>query len=112
MSEPKIRFYFDENMPAEAARQLKAQVTDVLTAKDVERLGFDDRLQLQYAIDTGRTICTYDKHFVDLAKLGIEHHGIAYFRGKLGDIGRIVRALRYLHEQETPESMTYRVEYL
>lgn len=112
MSEQRIRFYFDENMPVEAAHQLKAHGIDALTAKDVERLGLDDMVQLQYAIDTGRTICTYDKHFVDLAKLGIEHCGIAYFRGKLGNISRIVRALRHLHKYETPESMKYRVEYL
>ena len=112
LSEQKIRFYFDENMPVEAARQLNEHGIDTLTAKDVKRLGLGDPVQLQYAIDTGRTICTYDKHFVDLAKLGIEHCGIAYFRGKIGDIGRIVRALRHLHKCKTSESMKYRVAYL
>ena len=112
MSEQKIRFYFDENMPVEAASQLASHGIDALTARDANKLGDDDRDQLQFATEIGRVICTYDKHYVDLAKLGIEHNGIAYFRGKLGDIGRVVRALRHLHLHETVESMKHRVEYL
>lgn len=112
MSDLRIRFYFDENMPDEAARQLRLRGIDVVTTKEMLRRGTGDMSQLQFAIDRDRVLCTYDKHFVDLANLGMEHPGIAYFRGRLGDISRIVRALLLIHEHETIESMKYRVEYL
>ena len=112
MSAPRIRFYFDEKMPDEAATQLRQHGIDDVTTQEMLRRGTGDMSQLQFAIDRGRVLCTYDKHFVDLAKLGMEHPGIAYFRGRLGNISRIVRALRHIHEHETVGSMKYRVEYL
>ena len=112
MSENKIRLYFDENMPEEAATQLTSYGIDVLTTQEAERCGADDLDQLYFAASLGRVICSHDKDFLELAKTDPVHCGIAFIGFKSKEIGALVRALRELYRNETAESMENRLVYL
>lgn len=112
MSENKIRLYFDENMPEAVAIQLASQGIDVLTTQKAERCGSGDREQLRFASSAGRVICSQDKDFLELAKSDPAHCGIAFIGFKSREMGAMVKRLRDLHSNESPESMENRLVYL
>ena len=53
----KLRFYLDENVPVEVARQLRAREIDVVTVRDLGLLGDEDVQHLQRASEMGRVLC-------------------------------------------------------
>lgn len=112
MSEQKIRFYFDENMPEAAAIQLTNQGIDVVTTQKAERCGTSDLDQLRFAASQGRVICSQDKDFLELAKTHPVHCGIAFIGFKSSEKGALVRGLRELHHNESAESMKNRLIYI
>lgn len=112
MSENKIRLYFDENMPEEAATQLTSHGIDVLTTQKAKRCGADDIDQLYFAAGQGRVICSHDKDFLELARADHAHGGIAFIGYKSQEIGALVRALRELHRNETAENLNNSLRYL
>ncbi len=57
-------------------------------------------------------MCTYDKHFVDIAKSGIPHAGIAYFVHTHSEIGYVIKSLAAMAEHYTADMMENRFEYL
>lgn len=79
MAEESLRFYLDEHVDVEIARQLNDRGIDTLTVRDLETQGMGDPIQLRIATDLGRVLCTLDRHFLDLAATGIEHAGIDLF---------------------------------
>ena len=110
--EQSIGFYFDENMPEEAATQLASLGIDVMTTQEVSREGTGDLDQLQFATRLGRVICSQDKDFLVLARTHPIHCGIAFIRFKSSEIGALVTALRELHSTETSETMSNILRYL
>ena len=110
--EQSIGFYFDENMPEEAAKQLVSQGINVMTTQEAERCGSGDLDQLRFATQQGRVICSQDKDFLVLARTHPAHRGIAFIRFKSSEIGAVVKALRELHRTETTESMRNNLKYL
>lgn len=112
MSEQKIRFYFDENMPEAAATQLASQGIDVMTTQKAKRCGTGDLEQLRFATTQGRVICSQDKDFQVLARTHPTHCGIAFIRYKRSELGALVNALRDLHRARTAESMENLLVYL
>ncbi len=56
----KLRFYLDENIPVEVAKQLRAQDIDAVTVRDLGLLGAPDRVHLERATAEERVLCTYD----------------------------------------------------
>ncbi len=105
MAKDRIAFYFDENMPVELANQLKRLGIDTVTVKDLELLGDGDHQHLQLAKAQDRVLCTYDRDYIRMAKLGIEHRGIVFIPGRYRDIGDLLRLLIGLHTLRRPAEM-------
>jgi predicted nuclease of predicted toxin-antitoxin system len=53
-----LRFYLDENMPTEVARQLRARGIEAVTARDSGLLGALDEDHLTVAVTNGYVLCT------------------------------------------------------
>ncbi len=99
-------------MEAAVAEQLSRRGIDVITAQKTHPPGEDDKVLLKYATSVGRVLCTYDKHFIDIAKSGIPHAGIAFFVHKHSEIGYVIRSLAAMAEHYTADMMENRFEYL
>ena len=54
MAAKDLRFYLDENMPVEIAKQLKSRGIDVVTARELGALGDSDEKHLRRAAEMGR----------------------------------------------------------
>ena len=107
-----LRFYLDENLPVEIARQLRARGIDAVTVRDLRRLGDSDSNHLQRAAADNRVLCTFDTDFLKLALEGQSHAGIVLGQPELHYIGAWVNFLELLHAILSPEEMRDRIEYL
>ncbi len=112
MAAQSLRFYLDENVPVEVARQLTARGIDVVTVNELNVLGDKDVDHLQRANTMNRVLCTYDTDFVNLAVSGVYHAGIVIGRPEQHFIGEWVRWLELMHAVYTPDDMVNRVEYV
>jgi hypothetical protein len=107
-----LRFYLDENLPVEIAKQLKSRGIDVVTVRDLGALGDDDTHHLQRAAEMGRVLCTHDNDFIRLASQGFPHTGIVFGQQDMHDIGEWVQYLELMHAVYSPEDMLNTLEYL
>lgn len=107
-----LRFYLDENVPVEVARQLKLRGIDVVTVRDLGLLGEDDINHLQNATQQGRVFCTYDTDFLQLAAMGFEHGGIVFGQQSVHYIGEWVNWLTLMHAVYAAEDMLNQIEYM
>ena len=107
-----LRFYLDENVPVQVARQLRLRNIDAVTVRDLGLLGVDDRNHLQNATEQGRVLCTYDADFLHLAASGAEHAGIVFGQQDLHYIGEWVNWLTLMHAIYSTDEMKNRVEFL
>lgn len=107
-----LRFYLDENLPVEIARQLRSREIDAVTVRDLGRLGDTDQNHLQRATALGRVLCTQDTDFVRLAAAGISHAGIVLGHPEHHHIGAWVNFLELLAAVVDAAEMRDRVEYL
>ena len=107
-----LRFYLDEQLDVEIARQLARRGIDVLTVRDLRSFGESDLQQLNRAIQMGRVICTNDRHFIQMASSGIEHCGIVFGQQEKHFIGTWVRHLARMHEEFAPDDLLNHVEFL
>lgn len=107
----ELRFYLDENVPLEVARQLTARDIDVVTVRDLGLLGDEDFNHLQRATEMACVLCTYDTDYVFLAGEN-EHTGIVIGQPELHYIGEWVKWLALMHAVYAPQDMHNRVEYL
>lgn len=112
MAVAHLRFYLDENLSIEIARQLRTRGIDVVTVRDLGLLGDSDENHLQRASHMGYVLCTYDTDYIQLATSGIEHTGIVIGQPELHYIGEWVKWLALMHAVYAPEEMYNRVEYL
>jgi hypothetical protein len=112
---PRIRLYLDENIQVALADALRARGVDVLTTFKAGNVGLSDLHQLQFAIESKRTLFTYNKrdfaklHYARLAE-NREHSGII-----LSDqfpVGIILRRFMKLYFALSSEAMKNRLEYL
>jgi hypothetical protein len=108
----EIRFYLDENLPVEIARQLRSRDIDVVTVRELERLGEEDIDHLRRAAEMGSALCNYDAYLLALAAEGVSHAGIVFGQQDLHYIGTWVNRLELLHAMYTAEDMHNRIEYL
>jgi hypothetical protein len=108
----KPRFYLDENMDPEIARQLVRKGIDAVSVRDLGFLGRDDAWHLQHATELGCVLCTHDVDFIVLATQVSEDAGIAWSSHNGSSLGGWVRALSELYANETAESMTNTFHYL
>ena len=112
MAAKDLRFYLDENMPVEIAKQLQSRGIDVVTARDLDALGDSDKQHLQRATTMERVICTNDDDFLQLASEGIAHTGIVFGQQDVHYVGAWVNYLELMHAVYTPEDMQNVVEYV
>ncbi|MCB1037042.1 MAG: DUF5615 family PIN-like protein [Acidobacteria bacterium] len=108
----ELRFYLDENVPLEVARQLGLSGIDVVSARSLNSLGNEDLDHLQAATRMRRVLCTHDQDFLRLAAEGRPHAGIAFGPQMRASLGGWVRALRGLHARENPASTKGRIFFL
>ena len=108
----ELRFYLDENIPTEIARQLRRSGIDAVSALDLGQLGASDPSHLKRATEMGRILCTHDQDFLRLAAEGHEHAGIASALQASSTIGGWVRALRGLHTRLKVEEARNQVYFL
>ena len=99
MRPTEIRFYLDENVPLEVARQLALSGIEVVSARGLDRLGAEDDDHLRRAARMGHVLCTHDQDFLRLAATSAEHAGLAYLPQTRASVGTWVRELRALHLQ-------------
>lgn len=112
MTEAEIRFYLDENLPLEVARQLRSRDIEVVTVRDLGLLGGDDKDHLRRATEMGYVFCSYDADFLALAAEGFEHAGIIFGQQDVHYIGAWVKQLELLHAVYTARDMHNRIEFL
>jgi hypothetical protein len=108
----KLRFYLDENLPIQVARQLKSRGIDTITVRDLNLLGEADINHLQNATEQGRVLCTYDNDFLKLAVTEFQHAGIVFGQQDLHYIGAWVNWLTLMHAVYTSEEMLNRIEFV
>lgn len=108
----EIRFYLDENLDLAIAEQLKRRGIDVVTVRDVGRLGNSDVNHLKRATEMGQVLCTQDDDFLRMAAEGMEHAGIVFHRHHRANVGVWVRALVDLHTFVTAKEMVNHVEFV
>ena len=108
----ELRFYLDEHLDVEIARQLNRRGIDVITVADVKSFGEDDLIQLRRAIRMGRVFCTNDSDFIEIASEGIEHTGIVVGQQEKHFIGTWVKYLIKLHEDFRPNDLANLVSYV
>jgi len=112
MAAESLRFYLDENIPLEVARQLQTRGIDVITVRDLGFLGDSDFNHLQRATSLGRVLCTFDTDYVELAASGITHCGIVVGQPEIHHIGEWVKWLELMHAVYHSEETHNLVEYL
>lgn len=108
----ELRFYLDENLPTEVARQLSLSGIDAVSARSLDQLGVEDFAHLRRAAEEGRALCTHDQDFLRLAAEGVEHAGIVFAKQTRASIGGWVRALRSLHARLDAEQARGQVIFL
>lgn len=94
------------------AEELREQGKDARAARDEKMLTIGDPEQLQFAVATGRVLCTEDSDFTDPSFFTSEHYGIAYYRNSHLGIGYAVRALLTFYGSESVESMKNSPRYM
>lgn len=112
MAAGTIRFYLDENLPVEIARQLRLRSIDALTVRDLHQLGDSDLNHLSRATALGRVLCTCDTDFVALGVASRSHTGIIVGQQEIHHIGAWVRSLELIHAVYSPDDMLNHIEYL
>ena len=112
MAAGNIRFYLDEHLDVEIARQLAARGIDVVTVPDLVTFGHDDIDQLSRATRLGRVFCTHDSDLIELASEGVEHTGIVFGQQEKHFIGSWVKFLLRLHNQYSADDLVNLVFYV
>ena len=107
-----LRFYLDENIPVEVARQLSARGIEAVTVRDLGLLGESGERHLEFAVAAGYVICTNDADFLRVAATGIDHSGIIFGQQSSHYIGDWVNRLTLMHAVYSADEMQNRVEYL
>ncbi len=107
-----LRFYLDEHLDIEIARQLVRQDIDVVTVPQIRTFGEGDPNQLERATNLGRVFCTHDSDLVDLASQGVEHAGIVFGQQEKHFTGTWVKFLKRMTVQYRPDEMVNMVVYV
>ena len=108
----RVRFYFDQHVPAAVARAFQRRGIDVLTTQQVGRCGELDLEQVEFAAAQARVLVTFDDDFLRLAARGIRHSGIAFCSAGRYTVGEILYALLLLYNVLETADMVDNVEFL
>lgn len=114
----QIRLYLDEDaMDSDLVRALRLRGVDVTTALDVGLTNSTDAEQLEYAVQQGRALYTFNvADFMTLhtsyVTAGKQHSGIILNRQQRYSIGEQMRRLIRLVQMRSAESLRNTVEFL
>lgn len=114
----KISLYLDEDTRHRGLFQaLRNSGIDVLTAREVGRLGLSDPEQLEWVLEHGRVIYTFNKgDFFQLhtewLTQGLSRAGIIISLQQHYSIGEQMRRLLKLIEAKSAENMLNQIEFL
>jgi predicted nuclease of predicted toxin-antitoxin system len=113
-----IRLYIDEDsMSRGLVRALRARGVDVVTALDAGMIQREDEEHLDYAIEQGRVLYTfnvgdfYRLHTTYVAR-GKQHPGIILARQQHYSVGEQMRRILRLIATQSADGMRNRVEFL
>lgn len=107
-----VTLYLDENLTPRIARQLAKRGIDIVSVRDMGKLGDNDANHLTAATEQGRVLVTTDVDFLRMASEGIEHAGIIFGAQQDHSLGDWVKALELICFVYTAEEMYNHVEYL
>lgn len=108
----KIRYLVDEHVSRVILRGLQRRGIDAVRPQDIQREGFSDEAQLEWAAQEARVVVTFDQDYLRLAAQRSEHAGVAYcFPDKYG-ISELLGLLILMYEVVDSLEMQNRVEYL
>jgi hypothetical protein len=112
MSDQRIRFHLDENVNPAIGDGLRRRGADITTTQGVGLTSASDEKQLAYALAERRVIVTHDDDFLNLAKAGVSHAGIAYCHRDLRTVGQIIASLLLIRDCATSDEMENHVEFI
>jgi hypothetical protein len=107
-----VTLYLDENLTPRIARQLAQRGVDIVSVRDLGKLGDSDANHLAAATEQGRVLVTTDVDFLRMASEGVEHAGIVFGAQQVHTVGDWVKALELICFVYTAEEMQNHVEYL
>jgi predicted nuclease of predicted toxin-antitoxin system len=107
-----IRFHFDESVELAVAKGLRRLGLDITTSQEMALLHKDDDVQFAFAKAQGRVIVTHDTHFFGLVAQQAEHPGLVFCEMHSRSIGEMVRGLKHIYDNHTPQEMSGQIEYL
>ena len=113
-----VRLYVDEDACEHAViRGLQARGIDLLTTLEAGQTGTTDQEQLEFAVEQGRTIYTFNvgdfsRLHRDWLQQGRDHRGIVVIPEQRYSIGEKIGRLARLVATLTAEEMVNRMEYL
>lgn len=107
-----LRFYLDESVPTEVARQLRRSGIDATSVHDLGLPGADGRSHLERASAMGRMLGTHDQGSLRLAAEDADHAGLAFALQEDASIDGWVRALRSLHLRFHGDEVRHQVCFL
>ena len=110
-----IRFFTDEDVYGAVATALRRARIDACSTPEVGRRGQSDESQLEWALDEGRVLVTFNvAHFAELhatlLRQGRHHAGIVVSSQR--PIGDVVRRLTHLSGSLDAVSMRDRIQFL
>lgn len=108
----ELRFYVDECVQPAVAEQLVFHGIDAISAHSLGQLGDKDVNHLRRATEMERVLCTHDPDFLEIAKVMLDHAGIAFAPQYGATVGGMIRALRALHTRMSAEEATGQVIFL
>jgi predicted nuclease of predicted toxin-antitoxin system len=107
----RIKYLFDEHVPAAVTSGLRSRGVDVLTAQESVVRAATDEDVLALATTQGRVIFTQDADFLRLHAAGRTHAGIVYAHQQT-QIGDIVRGRVLIYQVLEPRDMRDHVEFV
>lgn len=107
-----IRFLLDEHVPAAVAAGLRQKGIDTATVNELGRHGLSDAEQVQYALEQGWVLVTFDSDYLTMARNSVPHAGIVWCAERKHSIGQLVRTLALIHATLDKEAMQNHVEFL
>lgn len=113
-----IRIYIDEDSMKQAlVTALRSADVDVITPLDVNRTGYSDEEQLEWATGEGRVL--YSANIADFCRIhsisiaqGGSHSGIILVQQQRYSVGDLLRGLLNLMEAISAEDMINQVVFL
>src|SRR5436190_257005 len=98
-----LRFHLDEHLSDSLASEMRRRGIDVTTSAEVQLLGADDPVQVEFCRAHGRVMITRDADYPDLHASGVNHTGILFC--PIHTLSEILRMTEIMWELLEPAEM-------